>query len=122
MVGRVALGLFVALAVSPAYADDQQCAPLAKIKALGDAHIHVTPLTPGQFNFMRGFYLARPPTLQGALPGSGALLIERDGNEGGLILWTKGALACRPAPVPKAFIAALKQTKTGKLDDDGDEL
>ncbi len=122
MVGRMALGLFVALAVSPACANDKQCAPLAKIKALGDAHTHVTPMTPGQFNFMRGFYMALPPTLQGALPGSGALLIEHDGNEGGLIFWTQGVLACRPAPVPKAFIAALKQTNAGKLNADGDEL
>ncbi len=122
MVGRVALGLFVVLTVSPAHADDKLCALLAKIRALADAHTHVTPMTPGQFNFMRGFYMALPPTLQGALPGSGALLIERDGDEGGLIFWTQGVFACHPAPVPKAFIAALKQTNAGKLNADGDEL
>jgi hypothetical protein len=70
----------------------------------------------------RGFYMALPPMLQGKLPGSGALLIEHDGDEGGLVFWTKGVLACRPAPVPKALITALKQTKTGKLDIYGDEL
>ncbi len=96
--------------------------PLAKIQAMADAHTHVTPMTSGQFNFMRGFYMALPPMLQGKLPGSGALLIEHDGDQGGLVFWTKGVLACRPAPVPEALINALKQTTTGKLDADGDEL
>jgi hypothetical protein len=119
---RATIGLFAIMAVSPVYAEDDQCMPLAKIQSMADAHTHVTPMTSGQFNFMRGFYMALPPMLQGKLPGSGAVLIEHDGDEGALVFWTKGVLACRPAPVPKALVSALKETKTGQLDADGDEL
>jgi hypothetical protein len=74
---------------------------------------------PGQFNFMRRFYMGLPPTSQGALAGSGALLIEHDGDQGGQILWTDDAFPRRPTLMPKAFTAALNQVKTGKLDADG---
>jgi hypothetical protein len=79
------------------------------------------PMMPGQFNFMRRFYMRLPPTHQGALPDSCALLIEPT--------VTRMARSSGPAAPPrhptamrKAFIAALKQVKTGKFDADGDEL
>jgi hypothetical protein len=78
-------------------------------------------MTPRQFNFMRRFYMRLPPTRQGAPPGSCALLIEPT--------VTRMARSSGPAAPPrhptamhKAFIAALKQVKTGKFDADGDEL
>jgi hypothetical protein len=71
---------------------------------------------------MRRFYMGLPRTSQGALAGLGALLVEHDGDQDGQILWTDGALPRRPTPMPKAFIAALKQVKTGRFDADGDEL
>ena len=77
-------------------------------------------MTPRQFNFMRRFSIRLPPTRQGA-PGSCALLIEPT--------VTRMARSSGPAAPPrdptamhKAFIAALKQVKTGKFDADGDEL
>jgi hypothetical protein len=79
------------------------------------------PMTPRQFNFMRRFYMRLPPTRQGAPLGSCALLIEPT--------ITRMARSSGPAAPPrhptamhKAFIAALKQVKTGKFDADGDEL
>jgi hypothetical protein len=79
------------------------------------------PMTPRQFNFMRRFYMRLPPTRQGAPLGSCALLIEPT--------ITRMARSSGPAAPPrhptamhKAFIAALKQVKTGKFDAYGDEL
>jgi hypothetical protein len=79
------------------------------------------PMTPRQFNFMRRFYMRLPPTRQGAPLGSCALLIEPT--------ITRMARSSGPAAPPrhptamhKAFIAALKQVKTGKFDADGEEL
>ena len=76
---------------------------------------------PRQFNFMRRFYMRLPPTRQGAPHGSCALLIEP--------MVTRMARSYGPAAPPrhptamhKAFIAALKQVKTGKFDANGDEL
>jgi pimeloyl-ACP methyl ester carboxylesterase len=59
-------------------------------------------MMPAQLNFMRPFYMRLPPTSQGALPGSWALLIEHDGDQGGQILWTDDALPRRRTPMPKA--------------------
>jgi hypothetical protein len=78
-------------------------------------------MTPRQFNFMRRFYMRLPPTRQGAPPRSWALLIEptvtRMARSSG-----PAAPLRHPTAMNKAFIAALKQVKTGKLDADGDEL
>ena len=77
-------------------------------------------MTPRQFNFMR-LYMRLPPTRQGAPPGSCALLIEPT--------VTRMARSSGPATPPRlptamhqAFIATLKQVKTGEFDADGDEL
>ena len=44
-----------------------------------------------------------------------------NGDQDGQIFWTGGA-SPHPTAMHKAFIAALKQVKTGKFDADGDEL
>ena len=78
-------------------------------------------MTPRQFNFMRRLCMRLPPTRQGAPPGSCALLMEPT--------VTRMARSSGPAAPPRlptamhqAFIAALKQVKMGKFDEDGDEL
>jgi hypothetical protein len=78
-------------------------------------------MTPRQFNIMRRFYMRLPPTRQGAPSDSCALLVEptvtRMARSSGLAAPPPHLTAMR-----KAFIAALKQVKTGKFDADGDEL
>lgn len=78
-------------------------------------------MTPHQFNVMRRFCMRLPPARQGAPPGSCALLIEptvaRMARSSG-----PAAPPRHPTAMHKAFIAALKQVKTGKFDADGDEL
>jgi hypothetical protein len=119
---RAAFALSLALAAVPAFAADKNCSSLAKIKSELKDGVTMTALTPGQFNFLRGFYMGVPPTLQGKIPGAGAVLFEHKGDSGGVIVWTLGSLACHPTPVPPKFIAAMKSSTTGALDADGNEL
>jgi hypothetical protein len=76
-----------------------------------------------------------PPTRVGAQRGAGhsktkpqtpaddapPVQLHADGDQEGQIFWTGGA-SRHPTAMHKAFIAALKQVKTGKFDADGDEL
>jgi hypothetical protein len=119
---RLAFAFGLSLAAVPASAADKTCSSLPKIKSELKDGVTMTPLTPGQFNFLRGFYMGVPPTLQGTLPGTGAFLFEHKGDKGGVIVWTLGSLACQPTPVPPQFIDAMKGSKTGALDADGNEL
>lgn len=130
MIGRVTLAFLLScFALSPGISNDaalaaadENCTALSKVKAQLPDGATLTALTPGQWNFLRGFYLGAPPTMQGKIPGTGAALLERKGAKGGMIVWTLNTLACRPFPVPAEFIAALKGSKTGPLDEDGNEL
>lgn len=96
------------------------CLVLSKLKA--DASVKVSTLTPGQWNWLRGFFAGSPPALQGALPGTGAIILQRPGDKGGMLMWTRGVLACAPQHVPPPFIDALNNTKTGPTDADGTEI
>jgi hypothetical protein len=98
------------------------CKPIAKLKADFDEHTHFTPLSPGQFHFVEGVYVGSPSTPEGLPPGDGALLATHDGDKDGVIVWTRGALACSPLPVPEKLIKLMNGIKTGALDDDGQEL
>jgi hypothetical protein len=91
----------------------------------GAGHNKTVPQSPAddarQFNFMPRFYMRLPPTRQGALPGSCALLIEPTVTR--MARFSGPAASPRhPTAMHKTFIAALKQVKTGKFDADGDEL
>ena len=115
---------------------DKTCSTIAKVKAafisaVADYEktdkdkvtgIVVTSLSPGQFNWLRGYWMGSPPQLAGQNPGNGAVLFEHKGDKGGLIVWTLGTLACHPAMVPPEFIAAMRGIKTSALGPDGDEL
>jgi hypothetical protein len=80
------------------------CKPLAKLWADFDAKTHFTTLTPGQFHFVEGIYVGSPTTPDGLPPGDGALLATHDGAQNGIILWTRGPLACRPLPIGEKLI------------------
>lgn len=99
-----------------------QCNALAKLKAEFDAKTHVVQLTAGQFHFVEGVYVGSPNTPDGLPPGDSALLVSHDGDKDGVIVWTRGALACAPTPVNERLIKLLDSIKTGALDGEGDEL
>ena len=122
MIRIITCAFALSLAFPAMAKDDSTCTALSKVKAQLADGATMTALTPGQWNFLRGFYLGAPPTLQGKIPGTGAVLLERKGGKGGMIVWTRGALACSPFPVPPEFIVALKGTTTGELGADGEEL
>jgi hypothetical protein len=119
---RTAFAFGLSLVAVPAIAADKTCSSLAKVRSELKDGVTMTGLTPGQFNFLRGFYMGVPPTLQGKIPGTGAVLFEHKGDKGGVIVWTLGSLACHPTPVPPEFNAAMKSSATGTLDADGNEL
>lgn len=116
--------LALVLGMSPAFAHSE-CTSLAKIKAdfdKADKGTRFTRLTPGQFNFARGGYIATPP-IDGKLPeGDAAVLATHAGQKGGVILWLKGQMVCLPTPVPQEFINAMKGVKTGPVDSEGEEI
>jgi hypothetical protein len=98
------------------------CKPLAKLWADFDAKSHFTTLTPGQFHFVEGIYVGSPTTPEGLPPGDGAQLATHDGAKNGIIIWTKGALACGPLPISEKLIKLIAGIKTGALDSEGREL
>ena len=53
-------------------------------------------------------------------PASGCTLaIFHDGAQNGIILWTRGPLACRPLPISGKLIKLITDIKTGALDAEG---
>jgi hypothetical protein len=98
------------------------CKPIVKLKADFDEHTHFTKLSPGQFHFVEGVYVGSPATPEGLPPGDGALLAQHDGDKDGVIVWTRGALACAPLPIPEKLIKLMGAIKMGALDDDDQEL
>ena len=98
------------------------CKPLAKLWADFDARTHFTALTPRQFHYTEGLYVGSPTTPDGLPPGDGALLATHDGAKNGIIIWTRGPLACEPIPINEKLIKLIASIKTGALDGRGDEL
>ena len=86
-----------------------QCSLLAKLWADFDARTHFTALTPGQFHFTEGLYVGSPTTPDGLPPGDGALLATHDGAKNGIIIWTRGPLACAPIPINEKLIRTHRQ-------------
>jgi hypothetical protein len=98
------------------------CKPLTKLWAEFDNKTHFTTLTPGQFHFVEGIYVGSPTTPPGLPPGDGALLATHDGVKNGIIIWTRGPLACAPIPINEKLMNLVTGIKTGALDGQGDEL
>jgi hypothetical protein len=86
-----------------------------------------TILSPGQFHFMAGVYVASPVTPPGGMPpGDGALLIEL--KDKAAVVWTHGKQACitqividiehhvaayAPLPIDAQLLSILRAIKTG---------
>jgi hypothetical protein len=98
------------------------CKPLAKLWADFDAKTHFAALTPGQFHFVEGVYVGSPTTPDGLPPGDGAMLATHDGAASGVIIWTRGSLACGPIQIGEKLIKLIVEIKTGALDGEGNEL
>lgn len=98
------------------------CKPLARLGVDFDAKTHFTPLTPGQFHFVEGVYVGSPTTPDGLPPGDGAMLATHDGAANGVIIWTRGPLACGPIQISEKLIKLIAAIKTGALDGEGNEL
>ncbi len=95
---RTAFYLVAALALGgPALAAERaptppppHCGRIAELKSSGN----FTVLTPGQFHFAEGIYVASPLTPPGGLPpGDGGLLIDYGNGKAGVV-WTRGATFC----------------------------
>ena len=114
--------ILAGLALSaPARAQEHhpKCMSLAKVqKAIGKG-TSVMPLSRAQFHFLQGFYVALPSTPEGMPPGDGALIVKSDDGDSGLIVWTRGPLACDPIALPKAgkLLKYLAEIKAGAGDD-----
>ena len=100
-----------------------KCEPIATLKEQ-NKDTRFIALTPGQYHFIQGYFVAIPP-MSGPPPGDGALLVENEGH--GAVVWTRGKDACltkfgvdaehvayMPMPLPKEVLALLKVVKTGK--------
>lgn len=122
--GLAALTL-AALAAIPALAEESRprCMSLAKAQKAAGKQTTITALNAAQFHFLQGMYVALPTTPEGLPPGDGALILTRDKGEEGLILWTRGPLACDPLPIAHAakLMKILADVKAGAASD-GDGL
>lgn len=120
------LGLYSWIGATALAASDRAltplCKPLGKLLADFDAKTHFAPLTPGQFHFSEGLYVGSPTTPEGLPPGDGALLATHDGDKGGVIIWTRGPLACSPIAINEKLVKLISNIKTGHLDSEGNEL
>ena len=110
---------------APARAQDHhpRCTTLAKVQKAAGKGTSVLPMNRAQFHFLQGLYVALPTTPDGLPPGDGALIIKSDDDDSGVIVWTRGPLACDPIALPKAgkLLAYLAEVKAG-AGDDGDDL
>jgi hypothetical protein len=119
---KLALALFLSLLAASAHAGDgPRCISLAKAQKAAGKDTTITALSPAQFHFLQGMYVALPTTPEGLPPGDGALILTRDKGEQGLILWTRGVLACDPTPIghPEKLMKILADVKAGAASGDG---
>jgi hypothetical protein len=119
----VALSLILASGASVHPADRPACTSLKKAQKAAGKDTTIIALTPAQFHFLQGMYVAMPTTPEGLPPGDGALILTRDKSDDGMIIWTRGFLACQPLPVGHMdkLLKILGEVKAG-AGADGDDL
>lgn len=98
------------------------CKDVAEVKALFPPRTTFTVITPGQYHFAQGLYVAAPNTPQGLPPGKSALLALPPKAPGGVLLFIDGLKACDPMGLPGPGVNLLMRIITGGTDSDGDEL
>jgi hypothetical protein len=118
VLNKVSLAFIGALTIAPqmALAADNfsaRCIDVSVPKAAIIAHKGTwIELTPEQWQFMRGVYVASPETPPGLPYGDKAALAQVDGNTGGLVFFIDGDKACTPVPVPHEVLDILRDVAT----------
>ncbi|RBP02546.1 hypothetical protein DFR50_15122 [Roseiarcus fermentans] len=79
-------------------------------------------LTADQWEFLRGVYAMNPLTPPGLPYGDKAALARVEGNDGGLVFFLDGNLACTPMAAPKALLALLDAVATATIAHEGSGL
>ena len=116
----LAMGLVGATARA---AERHMCTSLQNAQKNAGRRTSVIPMSRAQFHFLQGLYVGLPSTPDGLPPGDGALVIKSDSDDTGMILWTRGPLACDPIALPKAgkLLKYLADVKAG-MGDGSDDL
>jgi hypothetical protein len=119
----IALSLILASGAAVHSAGRPACTSLEKAQKAAGKDTTITALTRAQFHFLQGMYVAMPTTPEGLPPGDGALILTRDDSDEGIIIWTRGILACEPLPVGRVdkLRKILGEVKAGAVAD-GDDL
>jgi hypothetical protein len=112
---KYGFALVAILLAAPASAKQACDTTWASVQAKLKPTDKVTDLTPGQFNFVTGAYMAVPPI--GLPHGDKAKLITIPGQPGGVVFFLQGPMVCEPMPIPEPFVKALLARKTGNLTD-----
>lgn len=118
------LGIVLSLSLSSAFAaNDVSCIPLSKVKnMIEEKDGRLVTLTPEQWEFIRGIYAMNPETPPGLPVGDKAMLAQKDGDEGGIVIFVDKDKACSPMPIPKQLIDLLKDVATGEIKHIGEGL
>lgn len=74
-----------------------------------------TPLTPEQWQFLRGIFAMNPNTPVGLPYGDSAVLAQIEGNAGALVFFIDGDRACTPMLLPHELVDVLRDVAKGKI-------
>ena len=106
------LFLLCALLPTPAFAD--ACMDLSDAKKQAEArHARWIDLTPDQWQFMRGIFLANPRTPDRLPYGTGAAMAEASDESAGAIFFIDGDRACDAMVLTKARMPTLADVGSG---------
>ena len=72
-------------------------------------------LTPAQWQFLRGVYVLNPNTPAGPPFGDKAVLVQADGEAGGLVSFIDGEMACTPMPIPEPLLIIVQGVATAAV-------
>lgn len=119
---RKALAVALCIASSPSIASPPKspsCISLEKMQAKMGEHTTASPVTKAQYHFLQGVTAVLPNTPPGLPPGDSAILVTKDHEDNGYVIWVSGALACGAMLAPPPLLKLLAQLKgTEKTEDD----
>lgn len=99
------------------------CEPMDDFKTKVDKHgAAATYLSHDELEFLRGIYAMNPLTPPGMPFGDRAMIVTTPGNDGAIIEFIDGDLACTPMPVPKSLLDLLASVAADRINHQGDPL
>jgi hypothetical protein len=112
----------IAIGATAQAKDRHLCMSLEKAQKNAGMRTSLIPMSRAQFHFLQGLYVGLPSTPNGLPPGDGALIIKSDSDDSGIIVWTRGPLACDPIALPQAgkLLKYLAEIKAGMADGSDD--